>query len=1183
MSIFRSLVFVSLILAFISPTNILLCQDTFDWLDFERISLDEGLSQSIINVIHKDRHGFMWFGTESGLNKYDGYCFKVFKQNPFDQNSLPNNVVLSIFEDDEGFLWIGTGGGGLSKFDPATQLFVNYQHDASDSSSISSDIVPVVTGDSFGNIWAITTDGGVDKLILETGKFKRYRHRSNDPHSLSHNGIRFFYVDRSGNVWIATLSGLNKYDQEKDQFTRYQPSKKIPFSISYDEITFLYESPNEPGILWISTGEVNRLSEGGGLNRLDIASGKFTHYDLKKSALKYRSGNITGQIVEDKKGLFWIGTSQGLVSFDRENEAFAYFLPQPASLMSLQNVIVTITEDIEGVLWLTTAARNGIYRFDKRTKAFSFFTHNPNNPNSLSNARVTQILEDQSGVLWIGTNTGGLNKLDHYARKFRSYKHVRDNPNSLGGRIVRSFCEDKAGRLWVGFGGDGLDLFDPERRTISHFRSSYRTPLGLNNNNVFALLEDKFGDLWIGTIGGGLNLLEHSRKKFTHFINISNDPFSLSDNSVRAIFEDKDGALWIGTDNGGLNKFNRKNRNFTRHTHDPDNQNSISHNSVRAIVQDTTGALWLGTFGGGLNKVAKSSQTTESEKAEVFSPEELLFTHYTHNPNNPATISSNLIQSIYVDEKNILWIGTFGGGLNRFDPETEKFEHYSEQNSDLPNNVIYGVLGDDNGNIWFSSNLGISKYDPFKKEFINFDVDDGLQSKEFNGQACFKNKDGIMYFGGIDGFSVFHPDSIKNNPVVPGIAITDFKIFGESVPIGGYSPLKKHISETDEIVLKYWQNDISFEFVALHFNRPQNNKYAFILVNYDEDWREVGTKRSATYTSLDPGEYYFRVRGCNNDGVWNKKGKTVRIIITPPWWETKWAYISYFAGILVLLIVIYSLLRRYFINKGREKARVLEAELRAQAAEAQNRAIKAENERKTLELEEARKLQLSMLPKQLPQVENLDIAVHMQTAAEVGGDYYDFHVDEKNVLTVVIGDATGHGLKAGTMVSVMKSLFVANVAKNDMRSFFRDCTRTIQKLHLGNLYMALTLLKIQNSELLVSAAGMPPIYIYRSHSRQVEELTIKGMPLGAFKDFNYLDKRVKINSGDTILLLSDGLPELFNKEKEMFDYPRIKETFQEVGEKSPNKIIEHFIKIGEEWSNGGKLGDDMTFVVLKVK
>ncbi len=1179
---YKSTVFwICLILLFSNVPSLHTQQQRFH---FDRLSLNEGLSQSIINVIHRDQKGFLWIGTQSGLNKYDGYDFKIYKQNPFDSTSISDNLITSIYEDRSGDLWIGTNAGGLNWFDSEKETFRHFRNIADDSTSISNDFVLFVTGDSEGHIWVITIDGGIDQLNPETGKFRRHRHHPKNQNTLCHNGIRMFFEDNSKTIWIGTLSGLNMYDREGAQFIRYEPQKSNPNSLSYNEVTSIYESPAEPGILWISTGELRRFSEGGGFCRFDTKEEKFTHFNLRRKNYFDRSGNITGQILEDKDGLFWICSTQGLVSFDRNSEKLKYYLPAPNSPNASRNIVTSITQDIKGDLWITTFARDGIYHFDRETKTFFNCANDPADPASLSNNDVQRVYQDPTGVFWIGTNVGGLNKLYQFAKKFQAFTHDPNNSNSLNASIVRSFCEDHLGQLWVGLGGGGLDMFNPERTSITHYQTDQRDPFGLSNNGVFALCEDKYGTLWIGTFGGGLDRLDKGRANFKNYNNVSNDLTSLSNNFVRAIFEDSESNLWIGTDDGGLNKYNRSSDNFTRYTFNPDNPNSISHNSVRAIAQDQAGVMWLGTFGGGLNKLVLQPEVEKNRgKAEVFKSEEVIFNHYKHVPNDQLSLTHNSIQSIFVDEQGILWIGTFGGGLNRFDPKTENFEHFTESNSELPNNVIYGVLGDSRGNIWASSNKGITKLDPLTRTFTNYDVDDGLQSKEFNGQACFKSPGGEMFFGGINGFNTFFPDSIRDNPYVPEIAITDFKLFGESVRIGGYSPLKKHISDTEEIQLAYWQNDISFDYVALHFNRPSENKYSYILVNYDESWRDVGNKRTATYTSLEPGEYFFRVRGCNNDGVWNKKGATIRIIITPPWWETNWAYFGYVVGGIILILIVYWLMHNYLVNRERERAQIREAELRVQAAEARARAVQAENERKSLELEEARKLQLSMLPKRLPQVPNLEIAVHMQTAAEVGGDYYDFYVDENGQLTVVIGDATGHGLKAGTMVSVIKSLFVANVSHSNIQSFFADCTKTIKKLQLGNLYMALTIMKIENSELLVSAAGMPPIYIFRDKTNHVDEITIKGMPLGAFDNFKYYDERIKLHPGDTILLLSDGLPELFNENKEMFDYPRIKETFKQVGETSPQNIINHFVKMSNDWSDDGCLNDDITFVVLKVK
>ncbi|MGH7451272.1 MAG: SpoIIE family protein phosphatase, partial [bacterium] len=592
-----------------------------------------------------------------------------------------------------------------------------------------------------------------------------------------------------------------------------------------------------------------------------------------------------------------------------------------------------------------------------------------------------------------------------------------------------------------------------------------------------------------------------------------------------------------------------------------------SNNSVRAIHQDQSGVLWLGTAGG-FNK---------------FDPKTNSFKRYLHDLTNPNSLGGNIVQSIYADPGGILWLGTYGGGLNRFDPKTEQFTVYTEKNSGLNNNAVYATLPDEHGNLWLSTNAGVCKFNPQLNTFKIYDVDDGLQSREFNGQAFFKSPSGEMFFGGIMGFNAFYPDSVKDNPIAPQIALTDFKLFNESVAIGGKSPLQKHISETDSIALAYWQNDISFEFVALHYGRPESNEYAFRLENYDTDWRYAGAQRIATYTNLDPGAYIFRVKGSNNDGVWNKEGISIRITITPPWWRTTAAYVMYALLLIVGIVTVDRLQRRRLIAKERERAYLREAELRAEAAEAKARAIQAENERKTHELEEARKLQLSMLPKTVPALPNFDIAVYMQTANEVGGDYYDFKLDDDGTLTAAVGDATGHGLQAGTMVAATKSLFNSLAHMPHPVPILAEASHALKGMGFHNMYMAMTIAKFKEHRMRLATAGMPYPLIYRAASGHVEEVELKGLPLGSFSDVQYQWKELNLNMGDAVLFMSDGLPEMFNAQGEVLGEDRAKELFKEVGQVASEQIVEHLVKAGKAWANGQPQNDDVTLVVVKVK
>jgi len=375
--------------------------------------------------------------------------------------------------------------------------------------------------------------------------------------------------------------------------------------------------------------------------------------------------------------------------------------------------------------------------------------------------------------------------------------------------------------------------------------------------------------------------------------------------------------------------------------------------------------------------------------------------------------------------------------------------------------------------------------------------------------------------------------------------------------------------------LPYNLNDISFNFNTVHYSRPYKNRVFYKLEGFNNKWiePELGT---ATFTNLDPGNYEFKVRGISADGIRNDEGKSIKIEITPPWWRTTFAYIGYFILFSGLIFAIDRIQRRRLLMKERAATAIKEAELRAQLAE-------SENERKTKELEEARNLQLSMLPKELPRLPHLDIAVYMQTATEVGGDYYDFHVSLDGTLTVVVGDATGHGMKAGTMVTAAKSLFRSYAPNPDILLCFQEFTRCIKEMNFGKLSMCLTMLKIKGNKLEISTAGMPPSFIFRRDTRVVEEHLFKAMPLGTMEKFPYEIKDTTLNPGDTILLLSDGLPELKNAQDEMYGYKRIRNGFEDVAEKAPEEIVSYLKNEGAGWINNADPDDDVTFVVIKVK
>jgi serine phosphatase RsbU (regulator of sigma subunit) len=550
------------------------------------------------------------------------------------------------------------------------------------------------------------------------------------------------------------------------------------------------------------------------------------------------------------------------------------------------------------------------------------------------------------------------------------------------------------------------------------------------------------------------------------------------------------------------------------------------------------------------------------------------YTQFNFDKNN-LTDASHYIYCFYEDLDGILWVGTYSSFV-RLDPRTGELHSFSTEHG-LPGGNIYSITEDNNGALWIYSSGGLSKLNknaPIEKySFVNYDLQDGLEGLT-QSSAVWKNEQGRIFLGGRGGIISFIPGSI--NTIEPDIVVYDFKIddvsaFDDST---GFS-LDAGIFDVEKIELSHDQNDIAFEFTAIHFSRPGKNKISYQLEGFSNKWYE-SDRNFASFTNLDPGEYTFRVKGSNGDGVWNESGKKIAVVISPPWWLTTFAYIAYGLFFVSIIFGVDRIQRRRLLSKARERARIKESEMRVQIAE-------AENERKTKELEEARDLQLSMLPKDLPSLPNLDIAVYMQTATEVGGDYYDFHVGMDGTLTVVIGDATGHGMKAGTIVSMIKALFASGGSRMDMKTFFNQSSDALKRIELGRLMMGFVMLKIKTNKLKFANAGMPPLFLYRKRLGEVEEIMKHAMPLGAIKDFPYEISELEISSGDTILLLSDGLPELKNERNQQYGYAQVKEKFKLAAKKSPDEIVEYLKNTASKWINGVEPDDDVTFVVIKVK
>ncbi|MEQ8999719.1 MAG: two-component regulator propeller domain-containing protein [Coleofasciculus sp. B1-GNL1-01] len=822
-------------------------------IQFDRLTIEDGLSASTVFSILQDRQGFMWFATPDGLNQYDGYQFKLYKHNSLDHSSLSDNFVTTIYKDHLETLWIGTKNGGLNKFNKVDETFTHYQYDPNHPNSLSQNHILSIYEDQSGILWIGTEGGGLNKFDRETEQFIHYSHDPANPHSLSNNTVTSLYADKQGTLWVGTNGGgLNQFDRESQQFKHYQNEPGNPSSLSDNHILSIYE--DQSGTIWIGT-------EGGGLNKFDEEMGQFIHYRYEPTNPDSLSSNTVGQIYEDQSGVMWIGTGS----------------------------------------WLGTSGGKGVNTFDRETETFTSYTNNPAKSTSFSDNTCLSIYEDNSGIIWFGTFSGGVNKVDRKKRKFIHYTHEPGNSNSLSENTsVMSIYEDSSGTVWIGTFGGVLEKLDRQTGEFTHYKHEPDTPTSLSDNAVWSIYEDKGGTLWVGTFGGGLNKFNRATQAFIHYYHDVDNPTSLSNDAVMSIYEDRQGNFWIGTFGGGLNKFDRETGQFTAYRNQPDNPQSLSDNNIWQLYEDKEGRFWIATHNGGLNKFDRKTQQ---------------FTRYQYSQ-DPNSLSNNSVLSIYEDQSGILWLGTFGGGLNKFDPDTESFSHYSEKDG-LANDVVYGILGDDDGNLWLSTNKGLSKFNPKTETFKNYDVRDGLQSNEFNAGAYYRSQTGEMFFGGVNGFNVFYPDQVKDNPYIPSIVITEFKKLNQDIK------LDKNISQIQELKLSYKDYVFSLEFAALNYTIPEKNQYAYKLEGFDQDWIQAGTRRYATYTNLDGGTYTFRVKGSNNDGVWNEQGTSIQIIISPPPWETGWAYTLY---VLALVSTVFGYVQWRIRAQKRETALLRENE-----------------------------------------------------------------------------------------------------------------------------------------------------------------------------------------------------------------------------------------------------------------
>lgn len=752
-----------------------------DNITFEHYSIDHGMYETNITSVIQDKVGFLWFSTFSGIEKYDGYNFTTYKNNPDDTNSIDNAFANILYQDKDGYIWIGNKHG-FDKFNSSTGIFTHFKTYPAEMETITNNNVLSICEDNEGVLW-IGTGDGLYKFFKHTGKILKTILR---PESINSNIINAIYKDNEGSLWFGTSSGLDKYDPK---------------------------------------------------------SGNFIHHWNNSNLYNTSSDYYVNTIFEDKSGILWLGTRNGVVAFDPIKMTSVRYIQCKAIAVS------SICEDEYGTLWFGTSG-NGLYAFDKKTFKYSQYNHSPEERTSISSNVITSVFKERSGTIWITTIDGGINKINRVKQPFKKY------PFDTVKKIVRG----NNNKLWIGT-AEGWYIFYPENEKI--------IPYSFGSDELVE--EEKSGDLWIGTFSSGV----YKRDPIGRITNFYTSPGEEITRRILCMWKEPDGTTWIGTAAGSVYKIDPNQTHLKKIV-----QNT---GTVKDLYLDEFGIMWIGYYDGGL--ICYDTKNN------------VVVRKYFPDSQNPNSTKSQTFLEILEDKFGTLWFAT-DEGLGKYTRSTDSLIYYNEKDG-LPMDLVWSILEDDHDNIWLSTRKGISKFNSATKNFKNYDESYGLPENGLSNIYGCKTDNGEMYFGYPGGIVRFHPDSIINNPFIPPVVITAVKNLDNSVPI------------EKEIQLSYDENFLSFEFVALSYLSPERNQYAHKMEGIDTGWVYSGARRFASYPNLEPGEYIFRVKASNNDGVWNEVGTSVAIIISPPWWKTWWAYLFYSCCFVFALYGI----RRYEMNR----------------------------------------------------------------------------------------------------------------------------------------------------------------------------------------------------------------------------------------------------------------------------
>lgn len=790
-------------------------------------------------------------------------------------NGLSQRSVMSILQDKKGYLWFGTRDG-LNKFDGSK--FVVYRHRIGDETSLSNNYIHSIYEDSKGNLW-VGTQNGLNKFNPEKNNFTQYKNP--DTKNAIPANIIWNIIELDDNlIWLATSNGISQFDIR---------TKKIKsLKNATNRFTFLSKNTRsffktKEGNLWICNAE--------DIDVYNSKKGFFKKYKSPYSRNKDIHLNDLATLYQDSKNNIWLGYEKGLALYDSKLDQFIDYEFQGKK--AIESAVRSISEDLSGNLWM--GSYSGIYILNSEKTVLKNIVHDGKEYTSLSQNSIYKILCDSRGDMWIGTWADGV---DYFNRDNDVFKEISfgDSNFKLNYKIVSGMAEDKNGNLWIGTEGGGLNFYNRKTKRFNYYKNEPNNKSSISANNIKSVIYNREGNLWIGIHDGGLNFLNPNSIPFKFekidFENTSES--SLQSYKVLTLFEDKNGNIWIGTLTGGLLVYNIKDKKISR-----------IHKDIRSIMSivQTKDANFI--LAGGSNGLEKININSKERK-------EIVIKKKGANKN-----SFLYVNNIFIDDFNHYWIGTEGEGLFMYNPLRLETKNYGLKEG-LPNDIIYGVLADNSGNLWISTNYGISRLNVLSNQIKNFNQWDGLQGNEFNYGSFLKTKNNELFFGGTNGITHFNASDIRKNTFVPVIDINNIDVNNE--------PYLKITDSLQKVSLKYNENNFSIDFTALNYRQAEKNEFAYMLEGYDKKWNYVGNQRKATYTNISEGNYLFKVKGSNNDGVWNEAGDSIKIKILPAPWKTWWAYLIYLALAFGLLLYIRKILLLRIKEKNELKAERLEKE-----------------------------------------------------------------------------------------------------------------------------------------------------------------------------------------------------------------------------------------------------------------